>query len=151
MRNDAAQETFAVLATQLDRYDQERGRLRHWLRGIAKRKIIDIHRRNRRRKVVSDLSDGSKLLRNLEDPDSTASVALWVKLWERAILQECLRIVRGRVTADTYRAFHRCVIDGIAPAEVAAQLNVEPHIVYSAKHRVMDRITKLKNELEPMD
>ena len=149
--HDAAQETFAAFSAQLERYKREKGRLCDWLRGIARNKIAAIRRQNRRGKVISDLSDGSRLIRNLEDPDSTASTKLWEELWQRAIYQDCLRIVRKEVNSQTYRAFYRCVMDEIKPAKVAVELDVEPNIVHSAKHRVMQRIRELKNTLEPAD
>lgn len=145
---EVTQETLTVFTVSFreGRYDRSKGRLSHWLFGIATRQILCARRRLAARaarlRVGKDTSFWSAV------PDKAAGKEFWVKEWERAVLQAYLNRVRAEVSSETYRAFHMVVSAGRTPAETAFTLGIPVKTVYNAKHRVLQRIRQLREELD---
>jgi len=145
---DIAQETLATFATAVreGRYDRARGRLRHWLFGIAHNQIRHHRRREARRHRI--------LSRDEVEPDEMADPAaseLWERSWDAFVAEACLRQVRVEFAPDTVRAFERVVLGERSPREVAPELGVDVKVVYNAKHRVLQRVREIRAELERVD
>lgn len=145
---DVAQETLAafVKAYRTGKYDRRKGRLSHWLFGIAVRQSRRALRRGGRAlAALRDLSTASGAGRAQRDEQASR---LWEQEWEDAMLAECLRKVREEVEPQTFRVFEQVVLEGRAPADVAASLNLPATVVYNCKHRVIARLRKYRALLE---
>lgn len=146
---DAAQETLMAFADAYRRgqYQRDRGRLSHWLFGIAYRQSQNARRRHA--KHAARRVAGAGNTSPLDDvADEQTAVSQWEQVWEASLLEDCLRQVRQEVEPVTYRAFEMAVRDGRDAADVAASLDVPVKTVYNAKHRVLKRIRELRAVLE---
>jgi RNA polymerase sigma-70 factor, ECF subfamily len=145
---DAAQETMLAFVTAYRReaYDRGKGRLRSWLFGIAHRKIVEIHRRRRKERVLADRSDVTGFLETIESPD--AAEPLWEQEWQRAVLQACLAEVGKHVDHDTLESFRLYVLEEWPAEKVAAHLGLSRNAVYINKNRVLNRLRELQRWME---
>ena len=143
---DAAQETLADFARdyRAGRFDRTRGRLRSWIFGIARHRVIDMQRvKGRRREwrgesALADLSTG-------DDPERT-----WRDEWRKAMLRAAMHELHAGSKLDprTVRAFERIAFDHAAAADVAAEVGMSVNEVYVAKSRVLKRLQQVMSELE---
>jgi RNA polymerase sigma-70 factor (ECF subfamily) len=148
---DAAQETLVafVKAYREGQYQRDRGRLSQWLFGIAWRQVQQQRRRVARSPVTPG---GTSLWADVPDAESSPlAVAEWDQQWERTLLEACLARVREEVEPDTYRAFEAATRDDRPASEIAAGLNLPVKTVYNAKHRVLQRLRELREELETVN
>ena len=145
---DVSQETLmAFVISYRDKcYDRSKGRLSKWLFGIATRQILNARRRLAVRGVRVRLGNGTSFWSGIAG--RATGTALWVREWERAVLQGYLDEVRTEVTAVTYRAFEMTIWAGRTPAEAASELGITIKAVYNAKHRILKRIRQLREEYE---
>ncbi len=145
---DVAQETLTTFARLLrdGRYDRDRGRLSHWLFGIARMKILDHQKREARRHRI--------LPNEGRDPDGVADAdpeELWERSWEIFVAETCVARVRTELSADAFRAFEMVVLAERKPGEVAEELGVDVKSIYNAKHRALQRIREIRGELERVE
>lgn len=147
---DVIQETLlAVLeGMRKGKYDESRGSLRDWLKGIAVNKIREARRRlNNREHQVADNPQSTAFLNCQPDEHATLEDA-FEQEWQRAVLAESLRRVRSEVQANTYTAFVRYAIEGQAVDEVTAETGFSREMIYIAKSRIMKRLRHWKSVLE---
>ncbi|MBN1845261.1 MAG: sigma-70 family RNA polymerase sigma factor [Sedimentisphaerales bacterium] len=147
---DAAQETIAafVEAYRQRRYERSRGRLRHWLCGIARHKVLDIRRQRQRRESCQS------------DPTAVAATAgasavsddKWRDLWseecDRVLLRQALVEVRRQVPSEAFESFYLYVIEQWPAKRVAQHLHISVDSVYQHKSRMLGRIRNLLPTLE---
>lgn len=147
-RQDAAQDTMLAFAQAYREgsYDRGRGRLRHWLFGIAHRKVLDLLRRKPREAVMADQTHGTALLANVESRDAAEQV--WDREWRRAILRECMEEAAQQFNETTLRAFRLFVLEEWPADKVATHLNISRASVYSGKNRVMSRLRESQARME---
>lgn len=146
---DIAQETLAAFAGAFrdGRYDRERGRLSHWLFGIAYRHILRERQRQARAGAhVSVPSEGSAFWSAMAD--ERAATDTWDAEWERSLWKACAERARCEFESTTFRAFELVVVDDRPPAVAARELGLTVKAVYNAKHRVLKRIRAIRAELE---
>jgi len=145
---DAAQETMAAFfkAYRDGSYDREKGRLRSWLFGIAHRKVIDLRRRRAREVVVTDKSDASAFLGNVES--SCEAEQIWEQEWQAAVLRACMDEIRREVKPETFQAFDLYVLRQKPAEEVMAHLGVTRHALHCAKSRILGRLRELQPVIE---
>ncbi len=62
---------------------------------------------------------------------------------DRLVIHEALELVRREIQSQTFQAFWRSTVDGIAPSLVAQELGIPLHSVYQAKSRVLRRLRDL--------
>ncbi|MBL8860769.1 MAG: RNA polymerase sigma factor [Planctomycetes bacterium] len=146
---DVAQETLLGFAQAYrdQGFDRSKGRLSHWLFGIAWRRIDHVRRKGQR--VVAERTaadDPTAFWAGV--PDDAQASAAWNEVWETALMEHCLRRARSEVQAQTYRAFELLVLEKRSVEEVAQELGITKNAVYIAKHRVASRIKELVAELE---
>jgi RNA polymerase sigma-70 factor (ECF subfamily) len=145
---DAAQETMAAFVERYRQqgYDRGKGRLRDWLRGIARHKVQDILRRNSRREVpVGDKTDATGFLNQVEDEQVQT---VWEDEWEKAVLRQCLEEVKQEVSPRTFEAFELFALRDWPAKRVASHLQVSEDTVYQGKSRILARIRELLPEME---
>ena len=143
---EVAQETLTAFLGALrdGRYERGNGKLRSFLFGIASHKVVDAFRGSARRLESSSPETGFLEGQALDEP----SRAEWEAIWERSILEECLRQVQGEVTPSTWRAFELTALEEREPAEVAKELDMTRNAVFVARHRVTKRLRLMQAELE---
>jgi RNA polymerase sigma-70 factor (ECF subfamily) len=146
---DVAQETLAAFAQAFrdGSYDRTRGRLSHWLFGIAHRQALKQLRRDSRGAqpaAAHDVADeaGDAI------PDERFLTTMWDMKWEEFVFQKCYEQARTEVEPVTAEAFELVVLRDLAPEDAAARLGVPVKTVYNAKHRLLRRIRELRAGLE---
>jgi RNA polymerase sigma-70 factor (ECF subfamily) len=144
---DVAQETLLAFARSFEagKFERDRGRLKHWLFGIARRQIA--HAVTRRRSEAQRASS----LDAFDGLESTAAgelEALWEEEWRRGLYQRALRRIQASVSPETFHVFRLTVAEGLSAGEVCARLGVSRATVYNVKHRLARRIGELLAELE---
>lgn len=147
--DDVAQDTLLTFAERFrsGAFDPARGRLSHWLFGIAYRQAL----RARRRAAIEPVplgDDGSAESFWANLPDNSPDSVAWDEEWERAVLEDCLQKIRQESEPVTVRAFELVVLDGKSSEAAAMELGVPIKTVYNAKHRMLKRIRELRAELE---
>jgi RNA polymerase sigma-70 factor (ECF subfamily) len=141
---DVAQETLLAFLEAYRRktYERGRGRLSHYLFGIAHNKILLARRKiaTQERQVDSG-DDGTGFWSALSDSGRLEDV--WEREWREAVLTQCLDQIREEVSFQTFEAFRLVVFKQMQPAAVAQELGMTRNAVFIAKHRVANRVREL--------
>lgn len=126
------------------RYDRGKGRLRAWIVGIARHRIIDAQRRRARLQAQR----GESVLTQL--PDDNEFTALWDAEHRRILLERAWRELRdaSNTAENTLRAFELVVLHETPPERVAAECGLEVAEVYRIKHRLTRRLRGVVERLE---
>ncbi|MEK6642278.1 MAG: sigma-70 family RNA polymerase sigma factor [Planctomycetota bacterium] len=141
---DVAQETLMAFLESYRKkaYERGRGRLSHYLFGIAHNKILLARRKIAGREIqVSTGDDGTSFWSAVPDP--TQAQEAWEREWRQATLVQSLEQVRQEVSSQTYEAFRMVVFEHLVPAMVAERLGISRNAVFIAKHRVGARLRDL--------
>ena len=141
---DAAQETLAdfLVAYRGGRYDRGKGRLRSWLLGMQRRKVVDIVRDRARRGVVAGVTAVQDL------PGEQELERIWEEEQQRFVFDDAVRALgqESGFAPVTVRAFELTGLRGLPAAQVAEQLGMTTDDVYAAKSRCLKRIRALIEE-----
>jgi RNA polymerase sigma-70 factor (ECF subfamily) len=152
-QNDEDEVTQTVLIRLLDAmpkfdYEPTGGRFRDWLARLARNKVIDFWRREKRRR--NDRGSGAAWVRAaLDEVPVPAGAELHEMVREleeqgrrdHLFRQACERVKR-RVRAHTWEAFRLTTLDRQKGAVVADRLGMSVDAVYMAKDRVLKMIRK---------
>jgi RNA polymerase sigma-70 factor, ECF subfamily len=143
---DAAQETLLAFAEAYRRgdYAREKGRLSSWIFGIAWRRI-DHARRKRDQRAPHETFESQQ---HAEEDAPAARSAEWDELWQRSMLEHCLRQVRKEFEPSTFRAFEMLVLEHHPLDSVERELAMSRNALSIAKHRVSARVRALVEECE---
>lgn len=125
------------------KYDREKGRLRMWLMGMARRSVADWKRNAVSRGVTLDVSA-------LEEPADDVLEAMWDAEQRQEVLREGFERLKAesRFSAETMRVFQAHVIEGRSVEQVVADLGVTSHDVYQAKSRCLSKLREICEEIE---
>lgn len=143
---DLAQETMVdfLKSYREGRYKREEGRLRSWLLGIQRRKLIDLRRKKARR----GLERGESAI----DAEVTEEEMLktWVEERRSRLLADAVESLREESKTDdrTVDAFELVAIRGMRASAVAEQLGMTVDDVYAAKSRCLKRVRAIIERLE---
>jgi len=145
---DAAQETMLAFlkAFRSGRYDREKGRLSHWLFGVARNAILNFRRRAGRDKLIADQTAQTGFWDRLEDENAVRHT--WTVEWQRMVILRCLERARQEFDAKTFEAFELFALSEKPIAEVMQRLNMSRNAIYIAKSRVLSRLRQLEQEFE---
>jgi RNA polymerase sigma factor (sigma-70 family) len=146
---DAAQMALMAFFTAYreGKYDRQKGRLRHWLFGIARHWILNTFDKRLKRQVnVGNQSDQTDFF--ARQPADDQLEQLWEQEWREATLRHCLEQVRTEFDPKTFQAFLLFAQQGLSAQKVAEQLGVTSNAVFISKHRVLKRIRELLPEME---
>jgi hypothetical protein len=80
--------------------------------------------------------------------DSLQMAEDWVKIHREKILQHALKEVRARSSPNVWHCFEQRLLRDRPAREVAAELNVEPNVVYVYSSRVLKEIRELCAEFD---
>jgi RNA polymerase sigma factor (sigma-70 family) len=144
---DAAQETMLafVKAFREGKYDRDKGRLRDWLFGVAKRVTLNMRSRLPKEQLMADKT-GTSFWDMVTDDDGAERA--WQEEWQKMVLVRCLEQARREMDADVFRAFELYAMQEEPVDKVAEQLKMSRNAVYIAKSRVLARLRELEKECE---
>lgn len=145
---DLAQDVLLAFAEAYRRgeYDPGKGRLSKWLFGIAWRRIDHARRKQRQRSETEGDGFESQMHSGVEGPP--AKSAEWQELWERSILEHCLRQVRKEFEPATFRAFEMLVLEHHTLDTAEQALAMTRNALSIAKHRVSSRLRELVQQCD---
>jgi RNA polymerase sigma-70 factor (ECF subfamily) len=141
---DAAQETLMTFlkALQAGHYDRQKGRLSHWLLGIARRVILNKRRHASSQGGHADTAFWESL------PDDGQADTMWEVQWQQAVLQRCLDQARREFDPKVFKAFQLYALGDVPVQEVGRRLDMTANAVYIAKSRVLARLRELEAQFE---
>ncbi|MFO0968777.1 MAG: sigma-70 family RNA polymerase sigma factor [Gemmataceae bacterium] len=138
--DDLVQETLTVVVREVAAFDRNRaGAFRAWLRGVLANRLRGFFRARRSRPVATGETDLLDRLDELEAPESALSCQ-WDREHDLYVAARAMKMVQGDFAAATWEAFRRQVLDGAAPAVVAAEMGLSQNSVLLAKSRVLKRL-----------
>lgn len=146
---DAVQETLIAVHAEFSRldapFDRQKGRFKAWLRGIAKHKVADIHRR----RATLRNREGGQGSEECDFPvgDSSAD-ELFEKEWRDARLTAALDIIAREADPAVFQAFQLYALEGQDPGHVAKLLGISRNAVYIAKTRLIKQLRAIVARLE---
>lgn len=142
---EVAQESLAQFARDYleGRYNREKGRLRAWLIGICRHRVLDEHRRVAR----SGAHRGESALMNLADLDSVTKA--WEEEEKRIVFQRAMDELQGseRIARGTIRTFEMIALEAVPAITVAETMGITVAEVYRVKHRVTRRLREIVAQL----
>lgn len=146
---DVAQDVLArFLGEYRDgRYDRARGRLRNWLISMVRSRAATL----RRSRAAHRAMRGDSAMDHAEqERDEAAPDAAWEEERRRHVLRLALDELAAGTRTDpkTIRAFELLFVHGLAPAVVAAEMEMSVHDVYMAKSRVAQRLRAIVDRFE---
>jgi DNA-directed RNA polymerase specialized sigma24 family protein len=126
------------------KYNRQQGRLRTWLTGIARCRLVDLRRDGARRWGWR----GDSAIGELPEDDDAESI--WEEEQRRVIFDQALRELRqtARFREETLEAFERVVLRHEPIESVATQLNLTPQEIYNTKNRVVARLREIAERYE---
>ncbi len=150
---DACQNTMlafceAMRQQKFHRYKNgKRQRLRDYLFGIARNKILDLRKERARAPIqVVDKPGESPFVGDL--PGENELQRIWETEWDLAIRAQCLFEARQRFSPTTYTIFSTRVIEEHSSAEVAKLVNKTTNAVDLAVHHVRTFLRQIRPEIE---
>jgi DNA-directed RNA polymerase specialized sigma24 family protein len=141
---DVAQEALMAFAQAFRRgdYDRAKGRLSHWLFGIVWRRIDHVRRKPDRVGNAGHVRPADTLeWMNLEAPNTVSPE--WEEVWERTMLEDCLKQIRLEFEPKTLRTFEMLVLEGRSIEDAERELATSRNALSIAKHRVSKRLREL--------
>lgn len=143
---DVAQDSLTCFVRdyRAHKYDREQGRLRSWLIGIARCRMLDLRRDKGRRREQR----GESALESLPDPTEAESV--WEAEQRRFIFEQAIAALRQstRFNERTITAFERVVLRQEPVEAVSAEMGLSAQEIYNAKNRVVERLREIMLEYE---
>lgn len=138
--DDIAQEVLAVVLRRIPEFERQRtGSFRAWLKAITINCLRRSFRDQRQRAAGTGDSQVQDLLNQLEDPQSQIS-SLWDREHDEFVMKQLLQMIRPQFAPKTWQAFERVALEGVSPADVAAELGMTVNAVFIARSRVMARL-----------
>lgn len=143
--DDVAQQTLAqfVRDYQAGQYDRLRGRLRAWIIGIARHRIVDLQRQRARCRERQASFD------QFDVPDEARLTAFWEEEQRREVFENAFRMLREqtRTAPLTLHIFEQVALRGAEPQAVADQCQTNVAEVYRIKNRITKRLREIVDEL----
>lgn len=138
---DIVQDVLAVVVAKLRsfKHNGSDGAFRSWLRTILVYRLKTFWRQKQRSPLAGGDERFTQMLREMEEPQSELARRLDEE-HDRFIAARLLEQIRPEFTPATWAAFHRYVIDGRSPANVAAELGVSTNVVFIARSRILRRL-----------
>lgn len=141
--SDVVQDVMRAVARGLSQFRRDRkgDSFRGWLRRITQRRILDLHRRDKR--FVGRVKGGSNaaawLQQSALDPNDDLTDATDT-VRSAAICPQTLERVRLTFSERNWRIFWRVVVDEQDIRDVADEFGVTSNVVRLAKSRILKRL-----------
>jgi RNA polymerase sigma-70 factor (ECF subfamily) len=138
---DVTQEVLQAAATHLQNFrrDKPGDSFRGWLRGITRNMVLQHFRRSGRNPRGSGGTDALVQLQEIEDGANQVEDEDPAEELD-GLRRRALELVRNEFEERTWRAFWMTVVEGRAPADIAAEMGVTPTAIRMAKSRVLRRL-----------
>jgi RNA polymerase sigma-70 factor (ECF subfamily) len=143
---DVAQAVLLKLVVKMRafRYDPAQS-FRAWLKTVTRHALSDFLAERGRERGSGD----SAVVLLLQNVEAREGLARQVEAeFDRELLDEALRRVRGRVPAGQWEAFRLTALEGLSGAEAAARLQMPVATVYSGKGKVLKLVRAELRRLE---
>jgi RNA polymerase sigma-70 factor, ECF subfamily len=142
--DDIRQEVFQAVATALIGFRRDRpgDSFRGWLWMIARRKFLDLCRKQSQQPEASGGSGAYERLQLLPEPPELPTDEPPEEVSD--LHHRALELIKSQFEERTWQAFWKCAVDGLSPVDVARDMGMSPAGVRQAKSRVLRR---LKEEL----
>ena len=144
-QQDVVQEIWIAIYRGIEKYSPRAHSyaFRGWLAKIARNTAINYLTRKMNPQRTESLRDTALLT----DHNSTQPILQqqWDREYQRQVLQWAALRVASRVSADTFSAFWRTVVDGESVEKVASELGMTSGAIYVSRGRIM---ATLKREVE---
>ncbi len=139
---DCLQDVFSAAARSLDTYraSGSTGSFRGWLWTITLNKLRDAARRKAREFPAVGGSTALARLAEIPDPDSIPVDEPSQHNDLRELAARGLAQIQNNFAPQTWQAFWRSVVDGVATEIVARELELTPASVRQARSRVLRRL-----------
>jgi RNA polymerase sigma-70 factor (ECF subfamily) len=144
--NDVVQDTFVKLLGKIHTYDRTKCRFRTWLFRVTHNMLID-HARRKASYKKAVVGWAAHLLRS-SPADSIAMEQEFQRLHLEKILAHALKVVRARVSSQSWACFEQRLLKNRPAAEIGADLKIEPNAVYVNASRVMKRVREVCDEFD---
>jgi RNA polymerase sigma-70 factor (ECF subfamily) len=144
--NDVVQDIFVKLLRGIHTYDRAKCQFRSWLFSLAHNTLID---HARRRAAYAKALDGWVVHVLRANPSESLRMAEeWVRIHREGILEHALKQVRARTSSQVWACFEQRLLRNRPAAEVAAELKLEPKVVYVYASRVLKHVRTACKEFD---
>ncbi len=120
------------------RYDPSKGRFRSYLKTIALRVTTQRFFKKRGQVALQEIEEATKAA--ARDPDVEE---VWEREWREHHLRRAMRVIDVEFNEADRAAFQSYAIDGVSAAETGAQLGMSAGQVYTAKSRILKRLSEV--------
>ncbi len=145
---DVTQEVLQAAATHMENFrrDKPGDSFRGWLRGITRNMVLQHFRRSGRNPRGSGGTSALVQLQEVADAANPEEDTDPVEELD-GLRRRALELVRSEFEERTWRAFWMTVVEGRAPADIAADMGVTPTAIRMAKSRVLRRLKETFGDL----
>ena len=146
---EVCQDVFLAVSRNVERWEvaPERGSFRGWLNKVTRNLVVSLIRHRRHRPTAHGGTDLDCLFASLPDATGPESVDFDEEL-SRSCFRHAAAIVQTEVSAKAWQAFWQTAVEGLAPAEVARELEMSAGAIRVAKCRVLARLKTVVSEQE---
>ncbi|WP_442511311.1 RNA polymerase sigma factor [Novipirellula sp. SH528] len=145
---DLSQQVLMAVAGAVGDWEKrdESSKFRHWLSRVTKNAILNALMRTPRDQAVGG-SSVKNLLQEIVDPDG-ATTALIETEYRRELYQRAAKTVRVEFRPESWQAFEMSVSGSVSMEEVAEAFGKSIGAIYTARSRIMFRLSEVISELE---
>lgn len=143
--DDVVQDTLLEFVRDLraGKYIRGQGRMRHYLKGIARHRAIDAIRRTIRDKAAA----GDTFINQL--PEESAFDQAWDAEDQLALRDQALAELRAstKSSPENLKAFELMIARPLTPEQIAAECNISVDQVYKIKSRLGEKFREIYDRL----
>ena len=146
---DVSQEVLRTVVRTIGRFDYDRckGSFRSWLMSVARTRLCDFLA-NRGPQVCGSGETGVQRLLE-EQSDAADEEEIWEQEYQRCLFDWAAEQIRDEFQDSTWQAFWQTNIEGKDTKHVARSLDMTVGAVYIARSRVLARLKKQIEQIEP--
>ena len=145
---DLSQQVLMAVAGAVGDWEKrdESAKFRHWLSRVTKNAILNALMRTPKDRAVGG-SSAEILLQEAVDPDG-ATTALIETEYRRELYQRAAKAVRAEFRPESWQAFEMSVSGNASMEEVAKTFGKSIGAIYTARSRIMFRLSEVISEIE---
>jgi len=145
---DLSQQVLMAVAGAVSDWEKrnESTRFRHWLSRVTKNAILNALMRRPKDQAVGG-SSAENLLLDIVDQDGRTTELIETE-YRRELYLRAASAVRVEFRPETWQAFEMSVTGGVPIEEVARELGKSIGAIYTARSRIMFRLSEVISELE---
>jgi RNA polymerase sigma-70 factor (ECF subfamily) len=145
---DLVQDVLGIIVRHIGSFQYDPGlSFRAWLRKVATNRAYRFFAQQGREPASPGGSSHAAAVQQVPG-DDRAEDELIEQEWRRRRLEMALERVRTEVKPQTWQAFQLNYLQGLAPSDVASQLDMNIGAVYTGVCRVLARLRKAVEEID---